>query len=487
MLIDAKKKELLVLYTIIQSNKCSLHELSQMLSIPKRTIKEIIRKLNGSIFQQLNIQRFIYSTPKGEIELDSQHKEEKVAIFHYMKLFFLRESNRFKFLMLLFDTPATPVSKKFLLEQLYISPSYLEKLTNQLNRSLKKFHLQIISRQNCYILKGNELSFRVYMYIFFFDAFQGIDWPLTSIKLSQVKKTPLSNELLLSKKATKAQEKVYLLMATFLIRVSHYPLEDAQLLAIYEIMKILTKTKDFTGEMKNYLANFLPEKLVQNEILYFNFLLCYFFPNLIPEEQKTLFGYEFSKSNHPICRHVSFLVKKLAEYFPTIASVEKKYYYHYLIMMLTAFILLFEEKYEYFYALYFPNINSIIDGEDQQWEKIQEIIDTAFLNYPNKQLLINPLSRLIYTLLKTEEKKELVVHIQMNKMASGNYHIRNRLKNIFNDQFLHITENPEQADLIITDCFDSQQQTAEIFYLDPNRENELWLHLLHLIQRLHQN
>lgn len=84
MLTDAKKKELLVFYTIVQTNKCSLRELSQVLSIPKRTIKEIIRKLNGTIFQQLSIPRFIYSTAKGELKLDSQHKDEKMAIFHYI-------------------------------------------------------------------------------------------------------------------------------------------------------------------------------------------------------------------------------------------------------------------------------------------------------------------------------------------------------------------------------------------------------------------
>lgn len=174
MLTDAKKKELLVFYTIVQTNKCSLRELSQVLSIPKRTIKEIIRKLNGTIFQQLSIPRFIYSTAKGELKLDSQHKDEKMAIFHYIKLFFLRESNRFNFLLLLFDSPHSRVSKKILLEKLYISPSYLEKLTNQLNKSLKKFHLQIISRQNCYILKGDELSIRIYMYFFFLMLFRGL-------------------------------------------------------------------------------------------------------------------------------------------------------------------------------------------------------------------------------------------------------------------------------------------------------------------------
>lgn len=42
MLIEARK-ELLVLQMVIQNN-CSLQELSNDLHIPKRTIKELIRK-----------------------------------------------------------------------------------------------------------------------------------------------------------------------------------------------------------------------------------------------------------------------------------------------------------------------------------------------------------------------------------------------------------------------------------------------------------
>ncbi|HFM6088053.1 TPA: hypothetical protein ACG8X8_002748, partial [Enterococcus faecium] len=48
MLIEARKKELLVLQMVIQKNNCSLQELSNDLHIPKRTIKELIRKINVS-------------------------------------------------------------------------------------------------------------------------------------------------------------------------------------------------------------------------------------------------------------------------------------------------------------------------------------------------------------------------------------------------------------------------------------------------------
>ncbi|HFM5927641.1 helix-turn-helix domain-containing protein, partial [Enterococcus faecium] len=65
MLIEARKKELLVLQMVIQKNNCSLQELSNDLHIPKRTIKELIRKINVSLKQFLLIDEFIYSNHKG--------------------------------------------------------------------------------------------------------------------------------------------------------------------------------------------------------------------------------------------------------------------------------------------------------------------------------------------------------------------------------------------------------------------------------------
>ncbi|MBX9040900.1 hypothetical protein HCG95_05050 [Enterococcus durans] len=94
---------------------------------------------------------------------------------------------------------------------------------------------------------------------------------------------------------------------------------------------------------------------------------------------------------------------------------------------------------------------------------------------------------MIHTLLHAEEKKEFFIHFQINKPLTGNYYIKSRLKNLFNEQFLHITETPEKADLIITDEFEISQQNAEIFYLDPHDENESWSKLINLIKKMYLN
>ncbi|HCB27775.1 MAG TPA: transcriptional regulator [Enterococcus sp.] len=339
------------------------------MSIPKRTIKEIIRKLNGTIFQYLKIANFIQSTAKGTIQTIEPSLNDKMSIFYRVKLFYLQESNRFKFLLLLFNYPDAHVPKKILLEQLYISPSYLEKLKRQLNKVLGRFQLQLVSRQNCYMITGNELFLRVFMYHFFTESFQGIQWPLKSLRYSSVKKEKLLSHELSTKTAIKQYETRFLLMAIFMIRSKLQHLDDPTMLSTYEIMRIIYQTKDFSGEFKQHFFSIFPQNIAINEIIIFNFLLCYFFPNLVSDQQKTLFGYELSKSNHPICRKTSLLVKKLADSFPFILTPEKKYYYGYFIIMMTSFILLLEKNVEDFQTLFFQKRRQVKQLKIANWRR----------------------------------------------------------------------------------------------------------------------
>ena len=76
--------------------------------------------------------------------------------------------------------PKAYVPKKYLLEQLYISHSYLEKLTHQLNETLQDFEIEIVSSQGCYLFKGNELFIRLYLFLFYLMLFKGWNGLLTN-------------------------------------------------------------------------------------------------------------------------------------------------------------------------------------------------------------------------------------------------------------------------------------------------------------------
>ena len=488
MLIDAKKKELLVLYTITQKSQCTLKELADELTIPKRTIKELIRKLNTTIEQQLSIPAFIFSTHKGEITISDEYQEIKMMIYHKLKLFYLRESNRFNYLLLMVNFPKAYVPKKYLLEQLYISHSYLEKLTHQLNETLQDFEIEIVSSQGCYLFKGNELFIRLYLFFILSDAFQGLEWPFDKFKLSQLKRERrLSKKLLVSKHSLKYQENLYLLIAIFTLRTQQSSLITSESNEVYAILELLQQVQDVSGSFKNHLFKLLPHEAAIDELLHFNFLIYCFFPNLISSQQKSLIGYTLTNKRNRLCIQITLLTKELAQAFPVISSSEKRFFYNYYLMLSLVSILMLGNTTPFFYSLHFPKSALEVDESNEQIQLIKHIISEVFHDHPKKSLIIYYLSSLIYNLLQSETNEKLLIYVQMNKTLTGNYHIQNRLRQLFDEKMIRLTENPEQADLIVTDWFDKFHQTSKIFYLDPSKEKDLWVDIVTKIQQLYVN
>ncbi|MCZ4369989.1 hypothetical protein O3Q50_12910 [Enterococcus lactis] len=88
-------------------------------------------------------------------------------------------------------------------------------MTKQLNHSLNKFHLRIVSVQNCCVLEGNELSIRLYLYFFLSDTFEGDDWPFSSLELNTLKKK--SKDEHREKIQNKKKTSIYYLLYSYVV------------------------------------------------------------------------------------------------------------------------------------------------------------------------------------------------------------------------------------------------------------------------------
>ncbi|MGK0627925.1 helix-turn-helix domain-containing protein, partial [Enterococcus faecalis] len=87
------------------------------------------------------------------------------------------------------------IDKNELIKVLYISEHYLVKITKQLNNFFKIFDIVIVRIKGIYQLTGNELSIRVFSFIFLQDSFQELACPFSKISLEEIKKS-LPDELL---------------------------------------------------------------------------------------------------------------------------------------------------------------------------------------------------------------------------------------------------------------------------------------------------
>ncbi|MBO0481471.1 helix-turn-helix domain-containing protein [Candidatus Enterococcus courvalinii] len=484
MLVDAKKKELLVLYEIIQNDTCSLQDLSNKLVIPKRTVKDLIRKLNQAISQLFEFHTFIYSNYKGEIQVNEHYEETKMEVFYRLKLVFLRESQRFNYLLLLMDSPDASVAKEELSQKLYIS-SYLEKLTTRINKDLKKFHLQIISSNNCYTLSGDERSIRIYLYIFLSDAFQGTEWPFATIDLAAIKQEiTLSDAFQLSNHSETEQKNIYLLYAVFKLRIKQFSFLEASTSDIQKLLRRLFHTYDFSGSFKNMTME-LSEKHAENELLVFNFMIFCFFPNWIHVQQKLLIGKYFRQVDHPFCQFAQKLTIRLTKHFPTIETTEKLAYYHYFITLALTLVSLLGDSIIEFHTLYFPVVTESLSTDDVQFQSILKEISALCPTRLRSAHVIHYLSSLIYQLVRSETDTQLLIHLKMTKTLTGNYHLKNRLEKLFNHETILLTFSPEKADLIVTDWFEAAQKTTPSFYWDLTNEEISWQKLVLFIQTLY--
>ncbi|WP_165005606.1 MULTISPECIES: hypothetical protein [unclassified Enterococcus] len=156
--------------------------------------------------------------------------------------------------------------------------------------------------------------------------------------------------------------------------------------------------------------------------------------------------------------------------------------YHYFIALATILVTVSEDMMLGFYTLLFPNLLIDTDIADKKMTEIQQIVGSVF---PAENERFNQyLCGLIYTLLQSEAKEQLLVYLQMNQTLTGNYHLKSKLHQTFSHETLQITEKPEKADLIITDWFEALHPSVPTLYFDPNQENESWIELVKSIQEL---
>lgn len=306
--------------------------------------------------------------------------------------------------------------------------------------------------------------------------------------MSQLKRERrLSKKLLVSKHSLKYQENLYLLIAIFTLRTQQSSLITSESNEVYAILELLQQVQDVSGSFKHHLFKLLPHEAAIDELLHFNFLIYCFFPNLISSQQKSLIGYTLTNKRNRLCIQITLLTKELAQAFPVISSSEKRFFYNYYLMLSLVSILMLGNTTPFFYSLHFPKSALEVDESNEQIQLIKHIISEVFHDHPKKSLIIYYLSSLIYNLLQSETNEKLLIYVQMNKTLTGNYHIQNRLRQVFDEKMIRLTENPEQADLIVTDWFDKFHQTSKIFYLDPSKEKDLWVDLVTKIQQLYVN
>lgn len=468
------KKELSVLFFVINKQKTSLNEISNTLSLSKRMAKESIMTINNHCDQI-----FIVSDNSGAITIHPELKMNALSHAYKLKLSLLKNNVLFNYCVLLITKPK--IEREKILEQLFISRTYLNKLTRQLRTFFSHFNFTITIQKGYYSLEGDEMNIRLFSYLFLHDSYQDLEWPFQTISIEyikkQLKKETAENFLNMSSTNTRA---IYFVYAIIHTRVLH---EYYMFLPISDDMRamftIFSNNFDVTLIFQKDFLNDLSPKNKLNEMFYFNFLTHIFISNIIPREEKVNMGDVFLSENHPYCVLSRKILNNFTNSNNVILLAKDKASMMYFITLLNTFYFLVDDTFNDFINLLIPQPWFHLNLQNIRLENIKNKLDPLIYKHNHQELL----SCLLYTLARSYVKPKITIYIQVSKDFTSNYMIETRLFNLYNPENVVVTKNYQMADIIITDTLEKAPANKKIFYIDSINNEKNWEELVTIIQK----
>ena len=491
MLSKAKSKELAIFIYIVNEKSTSIEKIAASLQLPKRAIKDAIIKTNTSLNSLFSIEGLIISNYKGEISIAEDYRGEALSLFYQLKLHYLKQSIKFNYVLLLIKQ--FKVSKETLLRELYISESYLSRITKELNEYLLDKGILITCDEDGFFFSGREFLIRLFMFTTLMDAYQTIEWPFEEYSMEHFVES-IPKRLLQNPQQHTLHIKHSFAILLMIIQIrsqnhAHFITKfDPQ---VMELFKLVNDTLDLDSfDEHNYLET-ADVEIIESEKQALSFFTVLYFSDFIDRQKKVDLGWTFFHTDN----RMSIISRQLTQRFDQILSLalyaDEIAIYNYYLTLFQILYFFLGNNYEKYLELFFPvpQFHLQIHKEKNQSliKKIEGLVDEVVTDTWIKQtpslekLLVN----FLLGLSKATIKPKVYVYTQMNKDFTAIYFIRRRLLNIFNNNNIIFTYNYQEADIIITDTMQENVMEKAIFYVGSVFDAGEWQKLLMIIQRIY--
>lgn len=142
---DYLRREISVLFFIINKEQTTTKEIAESLQITPRKVRDTLTIINKHFEEFHSISSFILIKNSGMIKINSEFKEHSVSSAYSLKLQLLKNNATFNYTVLLLTRSS--LNKDHILNELFISPSYLNILTQKLNEFFSSFDFRITVRK----------------------------------------------------------------------------------------------------------------------------------------------------------------------------------------------------------------------------------------------------------------------------------------------------------------------------------------------------
>lgn len=462
---------MLILYLLSHPN-WTTDSLALKVNKSKRYIKDLLKELKDDIVYHLDSPINIQLEFSGEIIITPHKPNDILHLFYVLKLAYLEHTNEFKLLHLLLQKQK--LSIKSIAKYLFVSPSYVRKIINRMNVFFQPFQFQISEEKKFYEIKGNELSIRLFLYIIMNDTYQSIPWPYKS------KNFPNSIDY---------RQSLHIMLTILESRKSYkdrMPSLSKKSAWIINHMKETYNTIPHLKSQNTYFLNSLNQAVIEEYFIFFTHICA---PQVIPKEVKIVLGEIFLNATTDITfsRTLSY---KVIDHFQLNYEEEKKYLLAYYLTVLEGFYDLMQETTILFEKLVFPPLEYSLYFEKKHIREIVQVFQSFLLEEHHEELLNNYKLQqyfygLIYTIIEIEKPPVVRIFLYITNALTAQDLIRTRLEIIYNSKTVLFVPYFEQADLVVTDSLNFDQNIdKEIFSFNTILKEDQWSLLLQKINLL---
>lgn len=482
------REQLYLLQLIASEETPETVVLMEKAALSRSKLKRLIQELNDDLDIAFDGEVTIKQNNQFRYYFDSVYPEN--YIFHKMKLYYLEQSLHFQ-LIFFIAVEEQQWTNDDLCEHFAVSLPYLYQLIRESNELIQDFGIQLKRKNDTeIILDGPEYRIRLFLFIAVLFSYHGFESPI-NCKNPEVKK-----RIWELPRTSSEKELIYFVYAIGELRMSqgHFvqrmPVQVSEILALFEVPENIKQLNDLF--IHPYSDD--PE-IYTKEIFIIRMFIRMFVYSLESKEHKIEIGKQATLLDNPLSLFCEQLLGKLLVDYEVQLDNDLFYELMYYSLLSIVFLEYFKVNLDTVLSLT-TTVKEIKDNDHfspVHLKPVEEFYQRFIAHFPmdlefleDEKMFIEFISTRLYLFLNVSKTETFKIYIHYSRNLLGEMMLEKKLHQIYTNETLQVTRNPEEADLIITDCVERPEEQAEgaTYFFFYDLENKyLWEKLFLFIQK----
>lgn len=483
LLKKASVNRLDFLKLVLMKKRIATQELADLGGFSRAMVRRLVSELNNDFYEAFGSRStIIRQEDNNTYSIISDFSPNR--LFHAMKLHYLQRTPQFNVLYAV-ATAKTERTIDDLCEEFELSTSYIHQVIREINKIISGYQVSLTRKDEVkVVLEGEEKYIRLLIYVLFFNSYQGLDHSFTYENREAVMFIQ-SMDLSPSEK-----EQLLLIFSIVHLRLSQGQVIQPMSAESAEILDRMHVSHEILSFQKEFLWQLLEdEEAVQTENRYLRLMIRVFVYSYESSKQKMLLGKQFTLMENDLTHFCQDVFWNVFETYHVHMEEEQYYESFFYFILLHVFLEVFPLNLDEILILNFSHHALNLDVNEESITEIKEFYKNYMYEYfPQFAEKFQTAQRFyiatqLHTMMRLPKVAAVKVFIHYSQNFLGDMLIRKRLGQMFNEEILQITTDIKQADMILSDSIEYDENQADYFLLYDATSRLVWTQLYRYLQK----